>query len=52
MKHHGEFIISPRYLITVLPLLHPSPYNTNNPVHRETFYKGLKKVREFLAQNA
>ena len=51
-KHHAEFIISPRYLVTVLPLLHPSPYNTNNPVHRETFYKGLKKVREFLAQNA
>lgn len=51
MKHHGEFVISPRYLVTVLPLLHPSPYNTNNPVHRETFYKGLRKVREFLAQN-
>jgi DNA polymerase len=51
MKHHGEFVISPRYLVPVLPLLHPSPYNTNNPVHRETFYKGLRKVREFLSQN-
>ena len=51
MKHHAEFVMSTRYLVPVLPLLHPSPYNTNNPVHREAFYKGLRKVREFLSQN-
>jgi DNA polymerase len=48
MKHFGEVVISLRYKVPVIPILHPSPYNTNNPVNREKFYQGLRKVKEFL----
>lgn len=50
MKHHGETVVSPRYLTPVIALLHPSPYNTNSPAHREMFHEGLRKVRDFLCQ--
>lgn len=49
MKHHGEIVVSPRYLIPVIALLHPSPYNTNNPANRDKFYEGLQKVGEYLS---
>jgi len=48
MRHHGEVIVSPRYLIPVIPLLHPSPLNTNDAAKREMFHEGLRKVGEFL----
>jgi DNA polymerase len=48
MKHHGETVVSPRYLTPVIALLHPSPYNTNNPTNREMFHDGLRKVGAFL----
>jgi DNA polymerase len=48
MRHHGEVIVSPRYLIPVIPLLHPSPLNTNDTAKREMFHEGLRKVGEFL----
>jgi uracil-DNA glycosylase family 4 len=48
MKHNGEQIFSPRYGVTVIPVLHPSPLNTNDPVKREMFYDGLRSVKEFL----
>jgi DNA polymerase len=50
MKHQGEVVVSPRYLVPVIAVLHPSPYNTNNPHNRKMFYDGLKKVGEFLCQ--
>ena len=50
MKHHGETVVSPRYLVPVIALLHPSPYNTNNPTNREMFHDGLRKVGNFLCQ--
>jgi DNA polymerase len=48
MKWHGNVIISPRYLVPVMSVLHPSPLNTNDPAKREAFYNDLKKLKEFL----
>jgi DNA polymerase len=48
MRHHGEIIPSIRYKIPVIPILHPSPLNTNNPERREGFYNDLRKLKEFL----
>lgn len=48
MKHHGETIFSPRYSTVVVPVLHPSPLNTNDPVKREMFFDDLRAVKEFL----
>lgn len=48
MKHCGEMVFSPRHGVFVLALLHPSPYNTNDPERREMFYKGLRTLREHL----
>jgi len=51
MKHCGERIFSPRYGVYVVPLLHPSPRNTNDPGRREMFYDGLRKLKEFLDED-
>ena len=51
MKHVGDKAFSPRYGVYVVPLLHPSPYNTNSPERRELFFKGLKVLKEFLDEN-
>ena len=48
MRHHGEIIPSIRYRVPVIPVLHPSPLNTNNPERREGFYNDLRKLKEFL----
>ena len=48
MRHHGRIVSSIRYRVPVMPILHPSPLNTNNPEKREEFYNGLKRLREFL----
>ena len=48
MKHHGQIRFSPRYRVPVLPLLHPSPYNTNSEEGRKMFYDDLEHLREFL----
>jgi uracil-DNA glycosylase len=45
MKHHGSPILSLRYGVPVIPLLHPSPLNTNHPDRRRMFIDGLKKVK-------
>lgn len=37
MKHCGEVVPSPRYMIPVVAMLHPSPYNTNSPERRKMF---------------
>jgi DNA polymerase len=50
MKHQGEFIYSVRYNVNVLALLHPSPYNTNNPERREMFNSGLEKLNDYLKE--
>lgn len=51
MKHHGEVVYSIRHGMTpVIGILHPSPYNTNNPALRDVFKAGLERVREFLDQ--
>jgi len=34
-----------RYGVPVIPLLHPSPLNTNHPDRRRMFIDGLKKVK-------
>ena len=51
MKHCGEMIFSPRYGVYVLALLHPSPYNTNDPTRRKMFYDGLEKLKEYLDED-
>lgn len=48
MKHQGELVFSPKYSVYVLPLLHPSPYNTNNPERRDIFFDGLEKLNAHL----
>jgi DNA polymerase len=48
MKHHGEVIVSIRYRVPVMPILHPSPLNTNNPERRDGFYDDLRKLKEYL----
>jgi len=48
MKHCGERIFSPRYGVFVIPILHPSPRNTNDPGRREIFYDGLRSLKEVL----
>jgi len=47
-KHHGRVVFSPRYGVQVMPLFHPSPYNTNNPERRRIFYEDLEKLGEIL----
>jgi DNA polymerase len=48
MKHHGQVFTSLRYRVLVMPIIHPSPLNTNNPERREAFYSDLRKLKEFL----
>jgi DNA polymerase len=48
MKHQGEMHYSVKYKADVLALLHPSPYNMNNPERREMFYKGLEALNTRL----
>jgi uracil-DNA glycosylase family 4 len=50
MKHCGEVVISPRYGIKVLAMLHPSPYNTNDPERREMFELAMKKLAEVIKE--
>ena len=51
MKHCGEKIFSPRYGVFVIPILHPSPRNTNDPGRREMFYDGLRRLKEILDED-
>jgi DNA polymerase len=48
MKHHGEVLVSIKYHVSVICVLHPSPLNTNNPERNEAFRSDLRKVKEFL----
>lgn len=50
MKHCGEVIISPRYGIKVLAMIHPSPHNTNHPERREMFDLAMVKLAEVLKE--
>jgi len=46
MKHHGKPTLSLRYGVPVIPLLHPSPLNTNHPDRRKMFMDGGSVVKE------
>lgn len=48
MRHHGEIIFSPRHKISVIGVLHPSPFNMGLPDRKEAFYSDLQKLKEFL----
>lgn len=48
MKNHGQVIMSLRYRIPVIPVLHPSPLNLSNPVRRREFFTDLWKLKETL----
>jgi DNA polymerase len=48
MKHQGKPVLSIRYSINVIPLLHPSPLNTNHPDKRRMFMEGVQAVKEYL----
>ena len=48
MKNSGKLVISPRYLVPVLALIHPSPYNLNDVSRKEMFFKSMKKLAEVL----
>ena len=47
-KRHGEKIISLRYKVPVIPLLHPSPLNMNKKENREIFREDVAALREYL----
>lgn len=44
MKHSGEVVVSPRYLVPVVAMLHPSPYNTNNPERSRMFEDAMSTL--------
>jgi uracil-DNA glycosylase len=46
--HRGEIIVSPRYGVRVLPLLHPSPLNMNRPANKEQFKKDLLAAKPYI----
>jgi uracil-DNA glycosylase family 4 len=46
MKHCGDVVVSPRYLVRVVAMLHPSPYNTNTPERREMFEAAMSALAE------
>jgi len=48
MKRHGKPVFSIRYNVPILPLLHPSPLNTNVPEKRRMFMEGLSSVKECI----
>jgi uracil-DNA glycosylase len=48
MKHHGDHIFSPRYKTVVVPVLHPSPLNTNHPDKRMMFFEDLESAKRAL----
>ena len=50
MRHSGEVVVSPRYLVPVIAMLHPSPYNTNNPERREMFEAAMDKLAAVLKE--
>lgn len=47
-KWHGKIIYSIRYKTNVLPLYHPSPFNTNKPIIRQEFKNDLKLLKDYL----
>ena len=51
LKHHGEKILSLRYRVPVVPMLHPSPFNMNDPAKRDMFYADLEKLRGEICDN-
>lgn len=48
LKHHGTPVMSLRYRIRIVPMLHPSPLNMNDPAKRAMFYEDLKKIGEMM----
>lgn len=48
MKCHGNLMLSPRYGVQVLPMLHPSPLNMCKPEMREAFAEDALKLKQFL----
>jgi DNA polymerase len=44
LKHHGTAVLSLRYKLQVVPMLHPSPLNMNDPAKRDMFYADLAKL--------
>lgn len=48
-KYHAKPVFSYKYKVTVFPLLHPSPLNTNRPEKKKEFCDGLKALNTFIA---
>jgi len=48
MKNCGRLVVSPRYLVPVVAMLHPSPYNRNNPERRKMFEEAMASLAEEL----
>lgn len=44
MKHCGDVVPSPRYGVPVIAMLHPSPFNTNNPERRKMFEDAMSRM--------
>lgn len=51
MKHCGEVVMSPRYMIPVIAMLHPSPYNTNDPERRAMFERAMENLAGVLKES-
>lgn len=48
MKHHGKIVMSPRYGVPMMPVLHPSPLNTNRPDMKRLFDADIVALKKFL----
>lgn len=51
MRHQGEVIFSPRYRLPIMVVLHPSPFNMNNPERKQSFLSALKNLKNWMATN-
>ena len=48
MKNSGMMVMSPRYRVPVLAMLHPSPYNTTHPERRKLFDKAMYTLKAYM----
>lgn len=49
-KYQGKPIYSNKYRVTVFPIFHPSPMNTNIPERKKEFCDSLSALKEYLKE--
>lgn len=48
MLCHGNLEVSQEFNASLYPLLHPSPYNTNNPARKKIIQSDVKKLKNII----